>query len=302
VLSSLPHVAVTYRAPAEYRPTDGGLVILDRFAPATRPRADAVWIEPPAAGSPFPIRSELQNVPFARWDGVEPLSAGLRAKDFSLDRAAVFAVAAGDMRIGEVEAGPVAVARPGKPKIVALGFHPGRTAMRYTLATPLLFANLVRWVAPEVFRRSELSATSVGAVQLALDQTGPPPAAQDIRITADGGGEVPFTLVERTVSFFSGAPGNLRVVAGDREYDYALTLPEAPDTRWTPPASARRGLPHFAAAGAATDLWPLLALLGGAVLLAEHLLFARFRRARGAVRPVPIRTRRPARRPAGVRR
>jgi hypothetical protein len=174
--------------------------------------------------------------------------------------------------------------------------------MRYTLATPLLFANLVRWVSPEIFRRSEFSATSVGAIQLVLDPAAPPPAAEEVKVTAEDGQAVPFTLSDRTVSFFAGAPGNVRVVAGDREYDYSLTLPELAETRWTPPSTARRGLPHFAAAvEAATDIWPLLALLGGVALLAEYLLFARFRR-RGAARPVPIAARRTGPRPVEVRR
>ena len=305
VLSSLPHVVASYRKPEEYRSTGGGLVILDRFAPAERPHTDSVWIDPPAAGSPVLIRTHVQNVPFARWDGGDPLSAGMRAKDFRLDHASVFQAAAGDVRIGEVEAGPVVVARPGKPKIAVLGFHPGRTGMRYTLATPLLFANLVRWVSPEIFRRSEFSAASVGAIQLVLDRAGPRPAAEDVKATADDGKAVPFTLTDRTVSLFAGAPGIVRVVANDREYDYSLTLPELADTRWTPPSTARRGLPHFAAAAErVSDIWPWLAFLGGVALLAEYLLFARFRR-RAAARPVPIAARSQetrSGRPAEVRR
>ena len=56
-----------------------------------------------------------------------------------------------DGRIGEVAAGPVIVARPGNPKIVVLGFHPVLTGMRYELATPLLFANLLRWIVARDF-------------------------------------------------------------------------------------------------------------------------------------------------------
>ena len=82
----------------------------------------------------------------------------------------MFEVGASDGRIGEVEAGPVIVARPGKPKIVVMGFHPALTGMRYELATPLLFANLLRWIAPEIFRRYEISGGSVGAVKLVLEQ------------------------------------------------------------------------------------------------------------------------------------
>ncbi len=45
--------------------------------------------------------------------------------------------------------------------MVVLGFHPALSAMRYELATPLLFANVLRWVAPATFRSKEFS-TQVG--------------------------------------------------------------------------------------------------------------------------------------------
>ena len=57
----------------------------------------------------------------------------------------------------------------GKPKVVVLGFHPALSAMRYELATPLLFANLLRWNSPELFQRLEISGGSVGSVKLAMD-------------------------------------------------------------------------------------------------------------------------------------
>ena len=285
-LSASPRVTAVYRKPEEYRSNDPGLVILDRFIPLQRPVADSIWIDPPALGSPIPVRQTVEKVPFARWDAGHPAAAGLRARDFTLDRASVFEAAPGDGRIGEVDAGPVVVARPGKPKIVVLGFHPALSAMRYELATPLLFANLLRWVSPEIFRRAEVGGGSVGSVRLALDDD---TAAKDVTVTAEDGSPVPFTLRDRALDFFAGAPGSVRVLAGDHEYMFALTLPQLWDTRWTPPADVRRGIPHFAPSlPTASDWWPWLALLGAAGLLAEWLLFGRFRIARFAVRRVAV--------------
>ena len=90
------------------------------------------------------------------------------------------------------------VARPGKPKIVVLGFHPALTGMRYELATPLLFANLLRWMSPEIFRRYEISGGSVGAVKLTLDRETP---AKDVKVTADDGSAVPFTVQGTDLEF-----------------------------------------------------------------------------------------------------
>ncbi len=276
VLGSLPRVAAVYRKTSDYRADQQGLVVLDRFIPPQRPQADSVWIDPPSQGTPIPIRSTVEQAAFSRWDTSHPIAAGLRTKDLHLEKASVFEPAPGDVRVGEVEAGPVIVARPERPKLVVIGFHPALAGMRYELATPLLFANLLRWFAPEIFRRSELSGGSVGAVKLLMDQDTP---AADVKVVAEDGSPLPFTLRDRVLHFFSGNPGGVRVVAGDREYLYSLTLPELGDTKWEPPADVRRGIPRMQPlAEASGDVWPWLALAGGLGLLTEWLLFGRLRR------------------------
>jgi hypothetical protein len=287
ILSATPRVAAVYRKPDEYRPDDRGLVILDRFIPPARPVADSIWIDPPALGSPVPVRSSVEQVAFSGWDGTHPAAAGLHAKDFKLDHASVFETGAGDARIGEVAAGPVIVARPGKPKIVVIGFHPALSGMRYELATPLLFANLLRWMSPDTFRRSEVTAGSVGVVKLVLDQA---VSASEVRVTKADGSSLPFTVRDRALMFFSGERGGVKVSTGDWQYLYSLSLPELGDTRWTAPAEAKSGIPHFAQIlDTSSDLWPWLALLGAIGLMAEWILYGRFRRGLRRRRTVPNR-------------
>jgi hypothetical protein len=276
ILSASSRVTAIYRKPAEYRATDRGLVILDRFVPPQRPAADSIWIDPPAAGSPIPVQQTVEQVAFKSWNPTHPASAGLRAKDFKLERASVFATAPGDDRIGEVDAGPVIVARGSNPKIVVFGFHPELSALRYELTTPLLFANLLRWLSPEIFRRWEISGGSVGTIRQVMDENVPD---SDVKITTLDGASLPFTLRDRTLDFFAGTPGVVRVVAGDREYVHSLTLPQLWDTRWNPPADVARGVPRFnAVLDRSSDLWPVLALLGALGLIAEWLLYGRTRR------------------------
>lgn len=291
LLGANPRITAIYRTPGEYRVNDQGLVILDRFIPPQRPATDSIWIDPPAQGSPVPVRKAVDQVPFLGWDAGHPASEGLRAKDFKLDHASVFDPAAGDERIAEVEAGPVIVARPGRPKTVVFGFHPALTGMRYELATPLLFANLLRWVSPEIFRRSEISGASVGSVKLMMDQNTP---EKEVHVTSEDGSPLPFTLRDRTLNFFSGTPGGVRVVAGDREYIYSLTLPQLGDSKWEPPAGTPTAIPHFSQVSEASrDIWPLLALAGAAGLLIEWIFFGSFRR-KAFTRPVLIRREREA--------
>ena len=290
-LSANPRVTAVYRKPQEYRVNDVGLVILDRFIPPRRPTADSMWIDPPAMGSPVPVRSTAEQVAFARWDPSHPAAAGLRTKDFKLDRVSVFEAGAEDGRIGEVDAGPVIVARPGKPKVVVLGFHPVLSSMRYELATPLLFANLLRWISPEIFRQREITGGSVGSVKLVMEQD---TAAADVKVTGENGAAVPFTLRDRTLNFFTGTPGSVRVVAGDREYQYSLTLPELWDSKWEPPADVHQGVPRFQQIlESSSDLWPWLAIAGGLGLAAEWLLYGRFRRGFARGRTLTMRSRTP---------
>src|SRR5262249_186258 len=149
---------------------DRGLVILDRFIPPQRPTADSIWIDPPSQGSPVPVRARVDQVQFSNWNPGHPAAAGLHTRDFKLDHASVFEVGAYEGRVGEGEAGPVIVTRGGQPKIAVVGFHPALSEMRYELATPLLFANLLHWMSPEIFRRSEISGSSVGAIKVVMEK------------------------------------------------------------------------------------------------------------------------------------
>jgi hypothetical protein len=276
LLSANPQVAAVFQSPSEYRQPGGAdVLILDRFRPQPPPEANAIWIEPPAQGSPIPVRSIAKDVQLARWRSDQPLASGLRARDVRLESTAVFESAPGDQHVAEIENGPVIVARSGKYKTVVLGFHPGRIALRYELTTPLLFANVLRWMGPDIFRRWDLNAGRVGTVNIALAPDAP---AGGVQVLAEDGTALPFSLQGRNLRFFADTPGTVRVLAGDREQVYSLVLPEVTEARWQAPKTARKGIPRSSTADRAyTELWPWLALLGGLGLLAEWLLFGRAR-------------------------
>jgi hypothetical protein len=237
------------------------------------------------------VRTTKAGLRLDQWHPETTLGAGLRTRDVTLESAEVFSPAAGDTTVAETTEGPVIVARGGlhetTPKQVVIGFHPGRGAMKYQLATPLLIANILRWMTPGAFRQWEFQAGTVGTVRVPIEKDAKP---ENVRVLDEANRSLPFTIDGDNLRFFSGAPGTVRVQMGDREMVYSLTLPDIGEAVWGVPAAVRKGIPRSVAADAAPrDLWPWLALLGGIGLLADWLLYGRSRafrlRASGAMAP-----------------
>ncbi|MGB6941613.1 MAG: VWA domain-containing protein [Bryobacteraceae bacterium] len=280
IFTAIPGVQATFLPVSSYTPdAHGGIVLLDHFAPPAPPAGQSIWLEPPADKSPIPVRSTEQGVKLNEWQADHPLGAGLRARDIQLASAEVFEPAPGDISVARSDAGPLIVARPAGPKMVVLGFNPVRSGMKYQLTTPLLFANIIRWMAPDAFRSWELTAGTVGTVDVELESEIDP---NSVRVQTEEGRPLPFTVQGKTLRFFTGAPGVVRVLTGDRELVYSLTLPQPGDTVWKP-SNVKLGVPGRAPLGPTSrDLWQWLALAGAAGLLADWILFGRMdRRMRG---------------------
>lgn len=280
VFTAIPGVQVTFQPLAAYDANArDGIVLFDRFAPPAPPSTDSIWMEPPPTKSPVPVRSSGKSAKLVRWRVDHPLGAGLRTKDLEVPSAEIFQPASGDIAIAEADTGPLIVARPGNHKIVVFGFHPVRSGMKYELTTPLLFANILRWMAPDIFRTWELTAGTVGTVEVELESEADP---STVHVVSEDNKQLPFTVDGRALRFFSGAPGIVRVLTGDRELVYSLTLPQPGDVVWTA-ASAKRGLPsRVPVEPASRDIWQWLALLGAMGLLADWILYGRMQRGAAA--------------------
>lgn len=273
LLSANRRLEIEYRSPGEYKPDrEAGIVIFDRFRPSTAPSQNSIWIDPPAGASPIPVRGQKQDVA-VRWRSDQFLAAGLRSKDARIESTQLFAASDSDIPIAEVDGGQAIVARNGAVKTAVLGFHPMRSALRYELATPLLFANLLKWMSPGVFHRVEMQAASIGAVNVALNRDYDPAA---VAVVADEQAALPFTLRDRNLRFFSGAPGVVRVSLGDREVVHSLSLPDVAEARWEPPRTVRSGFGGVGGLEAfARDIWYWLAILAAMVLVVEWMMFGR---------------------------
>jgi hypothetical protein len=279
-LASDSRVAAEFRNTAQYTPeTDSSsLVILHHFRPTTRPTGNVFWIDPPPDNPPVAIQARVEHPEGLKWIPDQPLTAGLRARDVQIDSTSVFVPSTKDIRLAEVNDGPVMVANvsdDGKSRTVVMGFDPFQGAMRYELTTPLLLANVLRWVAPDVFRDVDVGTQSAGAVAMPLTSNNSDKGA--VQVLTDSGTSLPYNVRDKSVEFFAGESARVRVIAGNSERVFSLTLPEMWDVKWTPPANVRHGIPAWNdALRRNRDWWPFLAALGAAVLLGEWIAYGRY--------------------------
>lgn len=278
-----PALDAEFRAISAYDPeAKADLIVLDGFAPPAPPKVNTIWIAPPEAGSFISVKGAVTNVPLDKWNQDSTLGAGLYTRDVILESTETFTPVPSDTVIASINSGgaslPVVVARDGAVKNVAIGFHPARGTMKYELATPLLIANAIRWMAPGSSRRSELEAGTVGITTVAIDKNTNP---SDIHVLDESNRELPFNIDGDRLQFFSGSPGNVRVQFRDRELLYSLSLPDLPVGVWKVPGSVARGIPRISASeSAVTEIWPWLAVLGALGLLTDWILFGRNRAVR----------------------
>ena len=280
LLEANHRLAARFFDPARYPAVEQGeVVVLDGFTPRVRPTQPTLWIFPPRDGSPIAVKGLDYDAVIKTWHNETPLGAGLHAKDTHIANAEIFEAFEGDTPIAGTSGGPTVVARDSgadHPRFAVIGFDPLQGQLKFQVTTPILFANLLRWLSPESFRTLDLSAGSVGAATVTLD---PKERAEQIRVVDDNGLVLPFTVRGDTLQLFAAEPSVLHVYSADRERVLSLTLPEVGDVEWKA-AKAAQGIPRRSRRqNGPVDLWKWLASAGLACLLAEWYLFGRQRRA-----------------------
>jgi Aerotolerance regulator N-terminal/von Willebrand factor type A domain len=257
------------------------VVVLDGFAPKASPTLPSLWISPPREGSPLAVKGIDYDAAIKTWHNETLLGAGLHAKETHIATAEIFETYEGDIPVANTAGGPVIVARDSRgnyPRFAVIGFDPLQGQLKFEVTTPLLFANLLRWLSPESFRTLDVSAEGVGAATVVLD---PKERIDRLRVVDDGGLVLPFTVRNGVLQLFAAEPTVVHVYSGDRERVLSLSLPEVGEVEWKAPPDALKGLPRRSRLqDGPVDLWKWLAAAGIACLLVEWFLFGRQRRAK----------------------
>jgi hypothetical protein len=282
LLESNHRLNVKFYTSAEYnaRPA-ADVMLLDQITPEEQPKIATLWIGPFKEHSPLPIKAVVNDAAVKTWNAESTLGAGLHARRAQIPTADVFQIFDNDVPVASVAEGPIIVARASGetgPKISVIGFDPLEGKGRFEVTTPLLFANLLRWLSPEALRILDTSAAPVGAATINLDSGERPGGGaqnhQQVRVIDSNGAAVPFIIRDQTLQLFASRPSIVHIVSSDRERVLSVTLPDVAASEWKPPTNAASGLPAAAPfAPEAIDLWKWLAVLGGTGLLAEWILF-----------------------------
>jgi hypothetical protein len=282
LFSANSRLKVQFFAPSGHEPNVAAdVMVLDRTTRALPANVASIWVDPPDDGSPFPVKALLRDAVIRNWHSETPLGEGLHAKDTRIPSAEVFQTFDGDIVVGSMAEGPVVVARgasQGRGDIAVIGFDPFASEARLDLTTPLLFANLLRWISPDVFRSMDAAAERVAALSVPLD---PGQRADQVHIFDQRGLPVPFVATKQNLQLFANRPEVLRVISAGREHVLSATIPDVAAFEWKPPANTATGLPlRSRFIPSSLDLWRWLALLGALGLFVEWMLFGRQRLAK----------------------
>ena len=248
-------------------------IVFNEFSPEVVPQSNLIYINPSIENSPVEVLRVARAQRITRWSIDHAVARGLRTRDIVLDKTLVFNPRPDDVIIAESEAGPVVIARVenGHKKVV-FGFNFADRSLRNRPAAPLLFANTMSWIFPDMYRISELRAQSPGLIEIEVGDT----AERDIVIHSDEGRDIPWSYHAGKVRLFTSMPGSVVVHTPTTETHLALVLPEVPKSTWSPPEGVLHGIPPKTTGSARTSVfWPVLAGLALVCWLLEWRVFGR---------------------------
>ncbi len=140
------YLDVTLIAPDKYPPAQGyDVTIFDGVAPPpAKHTGSALYLAPPAQGSPVPLGKRIEMFGFDTWDKKSPIVRWTALGDIQVAHGNTFKPEQGDRVIGASDNGPILVAgrRAGR-KFVALGFDPRNSDFVLRVAWPLFVLNTI---------------------------------------------------------------------------------------------------------------------------------------------------------------
>ena len=271
-----PQVILQVIGPEQYSQAaadSSDLVVLDRFTPGAVPRTNAVYVNPSGAGSPFKIAEHVDKPAFSGWAADHPLLQNVALRDLQLKEADVFAPEAGDATLLGHMDGPLILARKQANRmLLAFGFDLTASDFPLRTAFPVLFHNLVSWLAEPAGETGGGLVYKVGdRVTLAAGDSAAP-----YKIKSPDGGVKELEPVAGRVSFRPRVPGFYSLERAGAAQDLAVSflLPDESDLMvGAGQKQKEEGLSMLEEQENARAFWPALILLALAMLAIDWILY-----------------------------
>lgn len=259
------YLDVTYVEPRDYPPRESfDVTIFDGAAPPlARHTGSALYVNPPAEGSPVPLDKPIQNFGFDTWDRRHPILRFTALGDVQVAKGFRARPDQADKVLGASEQGAILVAGTrGGQRFVALTFDPRDSDFVLRPAWPLFVLSSIDYFVEE--DSGYLSSYRTG-------ESWRIPAPSDVdsaELLIPGGSKVTVPVKEGRAAFFGDRAGfyTLKTVGPDpTEHAFAANLSDVEEGRITPRRELSLGGRPLAAAtvgtpGVRRSLWAMLLL------------------------------------------
>jgi hypothetical protein len=273
-LRSLPGVRLTVVPPAGYaRASAHDAFVFDRFAPLEPPPAGALLLRPPARKWLAGEATQRIGPRIADWNADHAVTGAIAWRNLRLARASLEAATRTDAHALVLAHGSAsgAVVTAGETPVrwIKLGFALEDSNFALQPDFPVFLGNALSWVTEP----APVLARGLGSVEVALPQarvhdgSGKPVAASP---TSEG---IVFEAPRADVYTVSSSSRRVLVVANVAESSYALINRTRLADGHSVSVADEAPAPFWPA-----ELWMLLLLIAGALLLAEWVVFTRRRR------------------------
>jgi VWA domain-containing protein/aerotolerance regulator-like protein len=257
------------------------VAILDGVAPALNDRIGAaLYLNPPAEGSPAPLAAPLEDFGFDTWERKSPVLRFLSLGDVQVAKGHSFKLAAGsgDKVLGASEHGPILVsgARQGH-RFIALGFDPRDSDLVLRIAWPLFVLNSINAFVEE--DSGYVSSYRTGDVwRIAV-----PPSLNTVSLLEPGGVKHAVPVSDGRAVFRGELAGFYKLSGGADDAplgEFAANLSDLEESRIAPQHELRLGGKKASAVPVTqvslkSEIWIYLLLAVIAVSLLEWITYHR---------------------------
>ena len=255
------------------------VAIFDAVAPPlTDQIGSALYLNPPAAGSPLPFAADIEDFGFDTWERKSPVLRFMSMGDIQVAKGHSFKPQAGDKLLGASDQGPILVsgARAGH-RFVALGFDPRDSDLVLRIAWPLFVLNTINAFVEE--DTGYVSSYRTGEIwRIAV-----PGSLGTVNLLEPGGAKHSVPVSDGRAVFRGELAGFYKLSGGPDDAvlgEFAANLSDLPESRIAPQkelllAGKKASAVSIAPVSLRSEIWIYLLLAVIAVSVVEWITYHR---------------------------